>query len=197
MTPNPPPLQRTRRKRGVPELRVIRSPNGSALTKDEARTRVLARISKPASPPYWPDRPPFAIVDEATIERPWGWGLLLLATGWHIASWNAPLIVNRRSRELVETGTAFSTEHYIDQYEMELRAGREQTPGRTVASVSGMDRGASTQRSSATHDMHMQRTRQKRYAPCKAKGGDFKPARRIPGRERTYWNRWGEVRTSG
>jgi nitroreductase len=28
------------------------------------------------------------------------------------------------------------------------------------------------------------------------KGEDFKPARRIPGRERTYWNRWGKVRGS-
>jgi nitroreductase len=29
------------------------------------------------------------------------------------------------------------------------------------------------------------------------KGEDFKPARRIPGRERTYWNKWGATRTSG
>jgi nitroreductase len=29
------------------------------------------------------------------------------------------------------------------------------------------------------------------------KGEDFKPARRIPGRERTYWNRWGAARPSG
>ena len=28
-------------------------------------------------------------------------------------------------------------------------------------------------------------------------GDDFKPARRVPARERTYWNRWGAMRLSG
>ena len=28
-------------------------------------------------------------------------------------------------------------------------------------------------------------------------GVDFKPARRVPARERTYWNHWGATRRAG
>jgi hypothetical protein len=29
------------------------------------------------------------------------------------------------------------------------------------------------------------------------RGADFKPAARVPARERTYWNHWGETRSAG
>lgn len=73
---------------------------------------------------------PCVVVDDATIERPWGWVFFyqserFLATqdvGDQLAG-NAPFIVNRYTKEIRATGTAEPIEHYIAEYERSLEGG--------------------------------------------------------------------------
>ena len=66
----------------------------------------------------------FDIVDEATIERDFGW-VFFYETREYVESGdemaravgNAPLLVDRRSGELHVTGTGRDVEHYIKMYE--------------------------------------------------------------------------------
>lgn len=67
------------------------------------------------------------VVIEETIERPFGWVFFytskkLLETGdpRYFVAGNGPFIVNRHSGQIVETGTAFDIDHYIDEYEKSL-----------------------------------------------------------------------------
>jgi Immunity protein 35 len=71
------------------------------------------------------------VVDDATIERDWGWVFFYntaryVETGdrMHMLFGNAPFIVNRHTGEVRGTGTARSIEHYIKKYERELRTRR-------------------------------------------------------------------------
>lgn len=67
------------------------------------------------------------IIDSHTIERSFGWMFFYqsqkyLETGnfTHCLVGNAPLIVNRLTGEIVETGTADTIEHYLAEYEASL-----------------------------------------------------------------------------
>ena len=97
------------------------------ITLEEARNLVKAEISKPD--PYCPDLV-LEIVDDATIEKEWGW-VFFYDSEAHMRSGdikdaiagNAPVIVNRATGELVFTGTAWPVDKYIEDYETRLRSG--------------------------------------------------------------------------
>jgi hypothetical protein len=98
------------------------------ITKEQARALVEGELSRP--PMYPSDPRDLTVMDELTIERPWGWvffyntaryietGDALLGVGG-----NAPYIVNRHTGEIRTTGTAHPIEHYIRQYEASLSSG--------------------------------------------------------------------------
>ncbi len=97
------------------------------ITFEEARSRVQVEISKPD--PYSPDLV-LEIVDDATIEKEWGW-VFFYDSAAHMRSGdikdaiagNAPVIVNRATGELIITGTAWPVDKYIEDYETRLRSG--------------------------------------------------------------------------
>jgi len=97
------------------------------ITLEEAKKRVRVEISKPDL--HSPDMV-LEIVDEATIEKKWGWVFFYDSVA-HMRSGdikdaiagNAPIIVNRANGELVITGTAWPIEKYIEDYETRLLGG--------------------------------------------------------------------------
>lgn len=97
------------------------------ITLEEARNRVKVEISKPDL--YSPDLV-LEIIDDATIEKEWGWVFFYDSTA-HMRSGdikdaiagNAPIIVNRATGELVITGTAWPVDKYIEDYETRLLSG--------------------------------------------------------------------------
>lgn len=95
------------------------------ITRTEALARVEERIN--AFDPYRPEGVRLVVIDELTIEKPWGW-IFFYNTEAYLRSGNyrdclagnAPYIVNQQTGELVETGTAYDLEYYVDQYEAQL-----------------------------------------------------------------------------
>ncbi len=92
------------------------------LTLDQARQLVAEQVC--ARPSWLPPEDEIVIVDAATIERPWGWVFFHTSKRWletqdirYALAGNAPLIVERETGRLLTTGTAYSIEHYIDNYE--------------------------------------------------------------------------------
>jgi len=94
---------------------------------------VLAKINPPPlrdpAPGYGPSmqRIECVILDEATIERKWGWVFFYQSKRYvetgepgALLAGNAPYIVNRDEGTLHETGTARGVEHYIEEYEKRL-----------------------------------------------------------------------------
>ncbi len=64
------------------------------------------------------------IVAEATREKDFGWVFFYQSEAYlksgemsHMLLGNAPVIVDKNSGELIETGTAYPTEQYIENYE--------------------------------------------------------------------------------
>ena len=100
------------------------------LTLRQARDLVMAEINQPdpnAPEDPDPEDPGNVVMDDATIERPWGWVFFYqtrryLETGKFRDGLvgNAPYIVNRHDGSLQATGTAHETAHYIACYETEL-----------------------------------------------------------------------------
>ena len=94
------------------------------VTKEQARARVLEEIHRL---PHGLDPDGIVILDEHTIEKPWGWVFFYQSrrsreTGderWLVGG-NAPYIVNRHDGSLHETGTAHPIQHYIREYEATL-----------------------------------------------------------------------------
>ncbi len=93
------------------------------MTVDEARQKVeqeLRRFGQRSGPEE------LVVIDEDTIERPWGWVFFYTSRGWrdgdsrYALGGNAPIIVNRFDGALRSTGTASSIDHYIAEYEAEL-----------------------------------------------------------------------------
>ena len=96
------------------------------LTRDQARAIVEKELSAAADAA----KCEVVVVESATNERPFGWAFFYesqryLETGefTHRLVGNAPLIVNRFTGEVVTTGTAHPTEHYLSQYEASLSEG--------------------------------------------------------------------------
>lgn len=73
-----------------------------------------------------PDDDEIIILDDATIEKPWGWVFFYTSKKWHetndiryAVAGNAPIIVERESGRLIITGTAYPIQHYIQNYEQD------------------------------------------------------------------------------
>ncbi len=66
------------------------------------------------------------ILDEHTIERPWGWVFFYTTRGMkngnlkYAVGGNAPYIVNRSDGTLHLTGTGAPIEYFIEEYEAKL-----------------------------------------------------------------------------
>ena len=92
------------------------------ITKEKARELVVAEVC--GRPDWLPPEDELIIVDEATIERPWGWVFFHTSKKWketgnfkYAILGNAPIIVEKATWKLITTGTARSIEHYIENYE--------------------------------------------------------------------------------
>jgi hypothetical protein len=92
------------------------------LTLPLARQRVADLIALSAA--SLPPEDEFIILDEATIERPWGWVFFYTSPHWrdtqdfaYAIAGNAPYLVERESGTVHVTGTAYGIETYIANYE--------------------------------------------------------------------------------
>lgn len=92
------------------------------ITKEKARELVAAKVC--VRPDWLPPEDELIIVDEATIERPWGWVFFHTSKKWketedirYAIAGNAPIIVEKTTGKLITTGTARSIEYYIENYE--------------------------------------------------------------------------------
>jgi hypothetical protein len=92
------------------------------LSRDEARNLVAALVCGQSEPLPLEDE--IVIVDEATIERPWGWVFFYNSKLWlqtrdirYALAGNAPFLVERESGRVLATGTAYPVERYIENYE--------------------------------------------------------------------------------
>lgn len=66
----------------------------------------------------------FAILDARTVERPFGWVFFYQSRRYletrdpsEVLAGNAPLIVDRLTGEITETGTAYPLDYYLSRYE--------------------------------------------------------------------------------
>lgn len=98
------------------------------IDKEQARAIVEKKINEPDSAGTETLR--LVILDKQTIEKEWGWAFFYdteeYAKSGSIMDTlvgNAPYIVNRNTGELIETGTAYEIEDYINEYESKLRNG--------------------------------------------------------------------------
>lgn len=95
------------------------------LTREAARKKIEVKINEPD--PYWPDKPKLLVDDKLTIEKEWGW-VFFYNTSDYLKSGdidegligNAPYMANKITGEIIETGTAYDIEHYIEEYESNL-----------------------------------------------------------------------------
>jgi hypothetical protein len=94
------------------------------LTHKDARSMVAAELRIQGLPSSGPEE--LVILDDETIERPWGWVFFYTSRGWrdddsrYAVGGNAPIIVNRFDGTLQSTGTACPPEYYISAYEADL-----------------------------------------------------------------------------
>ena len=71
-----------------------------------------------------PEEDALVVLEEQTIERPWGWVFFYTSRLWlqtgelrYALAGNAPVIVERQSLRVLPTGTAFPVDHYIANFE--------------------------------------------------------------------------------
>jgi hypothetical protein len=92
------------------------------LTLGEARALVERHLVSVTS--ELPSGDALVVVDESTIERPWGWVFFYTSKLWretqefrYAIAGNAPLLIERSTGKVHELGTALSVENYIAAYE--------------------------------------------------------------------------------
>jgi len=92
------------------------------ITKEQARELVAKQVCR--RPDWLPPDDEIIIIDEATIEKPWGWVFFFSSKKWmetndtkYAIAGNAPIIVEKATGKLITTGTARETEYYIENYE--------------------------------------------------------------------------------
>lgn len=97
------------------------------LTKSQARELVVQCL---AAVPDHENIGGFVILDEHTIERPWGWVFFYDSCKHHetrdsqyALAGNAPYFVNRFDGSMHVAGTANTPEHYIAEYESQIANG--------------------------------------------------------------------------
>lgn len=90
---------------------------------DHAAARALASEHLNRPDPGWPDRSVLVILDEHTIEKPYGWVFFYQSQRFLETrdfsdglAGNAPLLVTRAG-ELHDLGTAYPVEIYLQEYE--------------------------------------------------------------------------------
>ena len=83
---------------------------------------VIKKVCGPS--PNLPEDDEIIILDDATIEKSWGWVFFQTSKKWHetndikyAIAGNAPIIVEKDTGKLFFTGTAYPIEHYIQNYE--------------------------------------------------------------------------------
>lgn len=91
------------------------------ISRTEARRLVVAFIATHGDVP---EDDAYIVLDDDTIERPWGWVFFYTSQRWrdtgeiaYAIVGNAPLLVERSSGRLIVTGTAFPIERYVQAYE--------------------------------------------------------------------------------
>ena len=92
------------------------------LTRSEARALVEARLAPEGS--ELPSDYALVVLDEFTIERPWGWVFFYTSKLWHetqefryAIAGNGPFLVERSTGKVQPLGTAHPVQHYIAAYE--------------------------------------------------------------------------------
>lgn len=95
------------------------------MNRQEAQSLVEAEIEK-----YKDKYNPIdcVVLESKTIEKPWGWVFFYQSKSYvetgdfrEMLGGNAPIIVNRNTKELTYTGTAYDIEHYIREYEASIQ----------------------------------------------------------------------------
>lgn len=91
------------------------------ITHEEARRFVIEHLGRPD---WLLPEDDWVVLDEATIEKPWGWVFFYTSKLWretgdikYAVAGNSPLIVERKDGCILSTGTACATESYIENYE--------------------------------------------------------------------------------
>lgn len=94
------------------------------MNKQEAQRLVEAEIEK-TKDMY--DPIDCVVLENETIEKSWGWVFFYQSKTYvetgdfrEMLGGNAPIIVNRITGVLTQTGTAYDIEHYISEYEAKL-----------------------------------------------------------------------------
>jgi hypothetical protein len=92
------------------------------ITEEQARELVSKQVC--CRQDWLPPDDEIIIIDEATIEKPWGWVFFFSSKKWmetndtkYAIAGNAPIIVEKATGKLITTGTARETEYYIENYE--------------------------------------------------------------------------------
>jgi hypothetical protein len=92
------------------------------LSLEQARDVVTSTVCSRAE--WLPQKDDLVILDDLTIEKPWGWVFFLGSRLWHetqdikyAIAGNAPLLVEKQSGRVLVMGTARATEQYIERYE--------------------------------------------------------------------------------
>ncbi|MBI3831578.1 MAG: hypothetical protein HY291_18810 [Planctomycetes bacterium] len=94
------------------------------LTRDAARLQVLLDLQRRHGHRQGPEE--LVILDEHTIERPWGWVFFYTTRGWrdgediYAIGGNAPYMINLQDGSIRLAGTALTIDEYIEAYEVEL-----------------------------------------------------------------------------
>ena len=92
------------------------------ITKEQAKNLVKKKIDDLHI--ELPNGDEIIILEQETIEKPWGWVFFYTSRKWfensddiYAIAGNAPILVEKATRTLFETGTAYPIEHYISQFE--------------------------------------------------------------------------------
>jgi hypothetical protein len=92
------------------------------ITREEALRLVVEHLGRPD---WLPSEDDWVVVEEATIEKPWGWVFFHTSKLWretgkiqYAVAGNAPLLVEREGGRIIATGTVHPVEHYVANYEL-------------------------------------------------------------------------------
>ena len=91
----------------------------------QAKAKVVEELDKITD--ARPQGTEFVVIDESTIEKPWGWVFFYqnkkFISDGNIAqqiAGNAPFIINKQTGKLTKTGTAYDLKQYLQIYEAML-----------------------------------------------------------------------------
>lgn len=89
---------------------------------EQAKAKVAEELEKISE--CCPHGTDFVIIDESTLEKPWGWVFFYqnkqFIDDGNIAqqiAGNAPFIINKFTGKLTKTGTAYELQQYLNIYE--------------------------------------------------------------------------------